>query len=95
MKKAAAFIVRLTVAGVGDGAGVGGAAGAAATAASVGAATGTAVGASAGMAVGAAGTGAAQALANNAAVIAGPSRPRAVHSMNEFPPATRAGFYDS
>src|SRR5437667_3876992 len=97
VKKAAAFIVRLTVAGVGDGAGLGGGAGAAATAC-VGATAGAAAavgGASAGTAVGATGAGAAQALANSAAASAGHSSLRAVHNMIEFPPATRAGFYAS
>src|SRR5260370_19856276 len=95
VKKAAAFIVRLTVAGVGDGAGVGGAAGAAA---SVGAATGTtaaAVGAPPGAAVAATGAGAAQALANNAAGLPRPSRLRAVHTIDRFPPCDRPGFYDT
>ncbi len=80
--------MRVTVAGVGEGAGVGGGAGAAAAAcvgATAGAAT-AAVGAAAGTDVGAAGAGAVQALANTAAVIAGPSSLRAVHCMIDIPP---------
>ena len=53
--------------------------------ATAGAAT-AAVGAAAGTGVGAAGAGAVQALANTAAVIAGPSSLRAVHCMIDIPP---------